>query len=485
MGMINIRAIANVIGVLLIILGLCILLCIPVSLFYQSGEAGALFNAGAFTMIMGILSWKYNLNTEGEHLTKREGYLIVALSWLLISIFAAIPYHLAGVTPTFADAVFESVSGLTTTGASVFTDIEALPKGILFWRSMTHWLGGMGIIVLTIAIFPLLGIAGIELFTAESPGPTTDKIHPKIKETAKRLWGIYVLLTIVCSLAYWIEGMTLFDAVNHSFATMATGGFSTKNASAAAFSPLIQYTMSFFMFLAGCNYFVIYSLIKGRFRKVFNNEEFKFYVSIVLIFISLMTLGVVLRSNLTLEESFRHVSFTVISLITTTGFVSYDYTLWGYGLTSVCFLLLFVGACAGSTAGGIKIIRHIVFIKNSYLEFKRILHPRAIIRIKISKEVVAPKILTHILVFLLLYIGVFGISMLSLTLLEYDLLTSAGASATCLGNVGPGVGNVGPVYNFGFFSPLAKYILSFVMVVGRLELFTILVLFTPYFWKVN
>lgn len=483
--MLNFQAISNVIGVLLIILGFFMYLCLPVCSYFQSGDAGGIFRAGSVTILLGIAFWKYKFRTTGEKLTKREGYFVVAFSWLMISVFSALPYQFTGVTHNFADALFEAVSGLTTTGASIFTDIEALPQGILFWRSMTHWIGGMGIIVLTIAVFPLLGVAGIELFTAESPGPTTDKIHPKIKETAKRLWGLYVVLTVICTLVYWIEGMTLFDAVNHSFATMATGGFSTKNASAAAFGPTIQYTMIFFMLLAGCNYFVIYSLMKGNWQIILKNEEFRFYLGIVFFFILSMTIGVYFRNDLGLEASFRYVSFTVISLITTTGFVSYDYTLWGFGLTSVCFLLLFIGACAGSTAGGIKIIRHIVFIKNSYLEFKRILHPRAVIRIKISKEIVAPKILTHILVFLLIYIGVFVLGMFALAVLEYDLLTAAGASATCLGNVGPGVGGVGPVNNFAFFNPAAKYILSFIMVIGRLELFTVLILFTPYYWKVN
>jgi trk system potassium uptake protein TrkH len=483
--MLNFQAISNVVGVLLIILGFFMYLCLPVSYIYQSGDAGDIFKAGSVTVLLGIAFWKYNFRTTGEKLSKREGYFVVAFSWIMISIFSALPYQFSGVTHNFADALFESVSGLTTTGASIFTDIEALPQGILFWRSMTHWIGGMGIIVLTIAVFPLLGVAGIELFTAESPGPTTDKIHPKIKETAKRLWGLYVLLTIICALVYWLEGMSLFDAVNHSFATLATGGFSTKNASAAAFGPTIQYTMIFFMLLAGCNYFVIYSLMKGKWQNIMKNEEFRFYLGIVFFFILTMTIGVYARTDLGFESSFRYVSFTVISLITTTGFVSYDYTLWGFGLTSICFLLLFIGACAGSTAGGIKIIRHIVFIKNSYLEFKRILHPRAVIRIKISKEIVAPKILTHILVFLLIYIGVFISGMFALAVLEYDLLTAAGASATCLGNVGPGVGGVGPVFNFAFFNSTAKYILSFIMVIGRLELFTVLILFTPYYWKVN
>ena len=483
--MINLQPISNVIGALLILLGLAMFLCLPVSWYFESGDASALFNSGCITMIFGILSWKYRFNENPDSLNKREGILIVALSWIFMSIFSALPYYFSGSLINPANAIFESVSGLTTTGASVFVDIEALPEGILFWRSTTQWIGGMGIIVLTVALFPLLGIAGIELFTAESPGPTTDKIHPRIKETAKRLWGLYLGITLLLIFILYFEGMTFFESTNHAFTAMATGGFSTRNNSIAGFSPLIQYTLAIFMFIAGTNYFVIYSLAKGRFRRVWLNEEFRLYVLTILFFILTMTLGVYIRTGNNLEQAFRDVSFQVISLITTTGFVTADYTGWGYGLTAVCFLLLFIGASAGSTAGGIKIIRHLVFIKNTLLEFKRILHPRAVIRIKINKEIVAPKILTHILVFLLIYLGVFTFGTFFMALLEYDLLTAAGAVATCLGNVGPGIGDVGPVDNFAGLSDMAKWLLSLIMIIGRLELFTILFLFTPYFWKVN
>ncbi len=483
--MINLQPISNVIGVLLIVLGFSMLLCLPVSWYYQSGDGPSLINAGCMTMIVGILSWKFRFNENPESLTKREGILIVATSWIFMSVFSALPYLFSGVLANPANAVFESVSGLTTTGASVFQDIEVLPEGILFWRSMTQWIGGMGIIVLTVALFPLLGIAGIELFTAESPGPTTDKIHPRIKETAKRLWLLYLAITALLCIILVIEGMSFFEAINHAFTTMATGGFSTRNASVAAFSPLIQYTITIFMFIAGTNYFVIYSLAKGRFKRVWFNDEFRMYTIIILFFIVAMTVGVYFRTDHGLERSFRDVAFQVVSLITTTGFVTANYTTWGNGLTAICFILLFMGASAGSTAGGIKIVRHLVFLKNSYLEFKRILHPRALIRIKINKVVVAPKVLTHILVFLLLYLAVFITGTFLLALMEYDLLTAAGAVATCLGNVGPGIGDVGPVDNFSPLSNLAKWLLSLIMIIGRLELFTILILFTPYFWKPN
>ena len=483
--MLNLQPISNVVGVLLVILGFSMLLCLPVSWYYASGDGSALFNSGAFTCITGILLWKYKFNTNKNTLNKREGYMIVALSWLFMSVFCAIPYYLSGVLHNPVDALFESVSGLTTTGATVVKDIEILPKGILIWRSMTQWLGGMGIIVLTIAIFPLLGIAGIELFTAESPGPTTDKIHPRIKETAKRLWLLYVSITLILVFILYFEGMSLFEAVNHAFTTMATGGFSTRNASAAAFSPAIQYTLTIFMAIAGVNYFVIYSLVKGRFRKAWTNEEFRLYILTILFFTALVMVGIYNHSDLGGEKVFRDSIFQVVSLITTTGYVSADYESFGYGVTALCFIMLFIGASAGSTAGGIKIVRHLVFIKNSALEFKRILHPRAMIRLKINQTIVAPRVLTHILVFLLIYLAVFVTGVVSLTMLDVDLLTASGAAATCLGNAGPGLGKVGPLFNFAELSNASKSILSFIMVVGRLELFTILVLFTPYFWKLN
>jgi trk system potassium uptake protein TrkH len=457
--------------------------CIPFGTIDGYRDINALLYGGLITVVAGLLSWLYKFKSSAS-INKKEGYLIVALGWLFMWLASSLPYHLSVVDISVADSFFESVSGLTTTGATIFSDIESLPKSLLAWRSVTQWIGGMGIIVLTVAIFPLLGIGGIELFVAEAPGPTSDKIHPRIQETAKRLWLIYVGLTGFLFLILFALGMTGFDSFNHALTTMATGGFSTKNNSIAYFtSPAIQYVLILFMLLAGTNYTVIYFGLRGKFKKMWASEEFRWY----LIFIGalIIIVGGILYANvgLAFEESFRAAAFQIVSLITTTGFITADYTAWGVGLSTMFFVLLFVGANAGSTSGGIKIIRHMVLIKNSILEFKRLLHPRAMVRIKINKVLVDGKIITHVLVFLLLYLMLFLFGTITLCGLGIDFETALGAAATSLGNVGPAIGSVGPVDNFGWLPSSVKYVLSFLMLLGRLELFTILILFTPYFWK--
>jgi len=422
-------------------------------------------------------------------LGKREGYLIVVVSWLLAALIGSLPFMLIG-DSNFVDSLFESVSGLTTTGASIFSEIEALPNSILIWRSLTQWIGGMGIIVLTVAIFPLLGVGGVELFVAESPGPTSNKIHPRIKETAKRLWLLYIGLTVVLITILKLEGMIWFDAINHALTTIATGGFSTKNSSIAYFdSPAIEYTILIFMFIAGTNYSLIYAGIKGRFSKFWTSDEFKAYLGFVFISIVITSAFIFLSTDLHLEQSFRDAAFQVVSIITTTGFVSADYTSSHPTITLFFFCLLFVGACAGSTSGGIKFIRHLVFAKNSILEFKRLLHPNGLIRIRIDNNIVRPRILTHVLVFFLIYLFIFllGTMMMSFIMSDFDnpLISAAGAVATSLGNVGPGIGDLGPMDNFQSIPPSGKLVLSFIMLLGRLELFSVLIIFTPSFWKVN
>jgi trk system potassium uptake protein TrkH len=482
---INTQPISNVVGVLLIFVGLLMMSCLIVSSIFDSNDVQPILKSSLISIGTGLILWIYKFKTHAQ-INKREGYLIVAISWFAMALVGAMPYLFSGITGGITNAFFESVSGLTTTGATILTDIESVPKGLLFWRSMTQWIGGMGIIVLTVAIFPLLGIGGIELFVAEAPGPTSDKIHPRIKETAKRLWFIYLALTGLLFIILRIEGMTWFDSINHAMTTMATGGFSTKNASMAFYeSPLIQYTIIAFMFMAGTNYSLIYHGLKGRFRRVFSNEEYKMYITLVIILCILITFGVLKNSNLGFEEAFRASLFQIISIMTTTGYITADYTAWSSGLTMIFFILLFVGACAGSTSGGIKLIRHLVFLKNSIFEFRRILHPRAMIRIKINHTVVAPRILTHILVFLLIYLILFVIGSVLVTICGMDFLSAIGAVATSLGNVGPGIGTVGPLDNFANVPETAKWILLFLMLLGRLELFTILVLFTPYFWRNN
>jgi trk system potassium uptake protein TrkH len=482
--MIHFKEIAKILGVLLVLIALLMLPGAAISISYEETPWPILTSA-VITLIIGLMLF-LSFSKEDRNIRKREGYLIVALSWVFMAGFGMLPFFFSEEVVTFEDALFETVSGFTTTGATILTDIEALPKGLLFWRSMTHWIGGLGIIVLTVAIFPLLGIGGIELFVAESPGPTSDKVHPRISETAKRLWYIYVGLTVAAALLYWAGGMTLFDAVNHSLATMATGGFSTKNASMAFYdSAFIQYTAIFFMFLAGTNFTVIYFALVGKFKNVMRSDEFRVYTISLIVIAVALTIPIYTNGANDLELSFRNSLFQVVSLVTTTGFITDDYTQYSQGVTFVFFMLLFLGASAGSTAGGIKFVRHLTFIKNSWLEFKRLVHPRAVVPLMINGDRVTGRIITHIMNFLLIYLLTFVMGSLVLTLMGYDILTSLGAVATTLGNVGPAIGNVGPMNNFAFFSPAAKIFLSFIMLLGRLELFTILILFTPFFWRAN
>jgi trk system potassium uptake protein TrkH len=486
---INIGIVANVIGALLVMLGGFMCTALPFSIYYGDGDAKAILASAFMCMSIGTTVWFISKKSD-KRISKREGFLIVALGWVMVSLFSTLPYLFSGVLPSMTNSFFESVSGLTTTGATVLNDIEAVPKGILFWRSLTQWLGGMGIIVLTVALFPLLGIGGVELFVAEAPGPTSDKIHPRIKETAKRLWFIYLGLTASLTVILSFAGMTFYDAINHALTTMATGGFSTKNDSIAHFdSPFVQYPIILFMFIGGINYTIIYFSLKGNFKKVWGSDEFKTYLFLVLTLITTVTFFVFQLTDNSFEKSFRDVAFQIISVITTTGFISADYTAWSPALTLLFFILLFVGACAGSTSGGIKIIRHLVIFKNSSLELKRLLHPKAIIRVKMDKKVIAPQIITHILVFLLLYLFLFiaGSILMAIILADFEnpLLTAIGSVATSLGNVGPSIGQLGPMDNFAGVPLAGKWILVFLMLLGRLELFTILILFTPSFWKKN
>lgn len=482
--MIQFRPVVRILGILLVIIGLMMWTGLPVSWYYDSPHWRALLYSGLICVGTGVPMGFLRM-PRSRNIGKREGYLIVTLGWLVMATFGMLPFLFSGAIPTVPEAFFETVSGITTTGASVLTDIEVVAPDILYWRSLTQWIGGMGIIVLTVAILPLLGFGGIELFVAEAPGPTSDKLHPRISETAKRLWQIYVGLTVVLTALLVLAGMTTYEAVNHAFTTMATGGFSTRNASMAAFSPAIQYIVALFMLLAGTNYTVLYLSLKGRWRKVWASDEFRAYLLLVGLITLAVTLKVQWSTGLGWEQSFRDSFFQIVSVITTTGFISADYTTWAPSLTMFFFILLFLGACAGSTSGGIKIIRHLVFFKNSFLEFKRILHPRAILPLKLNGQIVPGRVIMHIIIFLLLYLIIFVIGSIVLSLMGIDFLTAIGATATCLGNVGPAIGEVGPVDNFSWLPPHAKIFLSFIMLLGRLELYTMLVVLTPSFWKSN
>ncbi|MEM9548049.1 MAG: TrkH family potassium uptake protein [Bacteroidota bacterium] len=486
--MINGRIIINVIGFIISIVGLFMLLPALISFLSEGDDAGCFLVSSLISIGIGILL--VLIKTPDKSIRKREGYLIVGIGWITMCLAGALPYIIHH-DISFSEAIFESTSGFTTTGATIFTDIERLSYGTLFWRSLTQWIGGMGIIVFTVAIFPLLGIGGVELFVAESPGPQSDKIHPRIKGVAKRLWFIYVGLTAFLTLILCFFGkMSLFDAVNHAMTTMSTGGFSTKNDSIAHFTNLwVQYPILVFMFIGGMNYTIIYTLFKGKLQKAWKSDELRFYLLTVGLLIISISFLVQYITGGAYETAFRESAFQIISMITTTGYVIADYTSWHQGLTMIFFMMLFMGACAGSTSGGIKMIRHFVFFKNSVLEFKRLLHPAAFIRLKVDGNAVNGKIITHILVFLLCYLilFIFGTLIMSI-ILEGDttpFLSSIGSTATCIGNVGPAIGSVGPMDNFAHIPPVGKVFLSFLMIIGRLEVFTVLIILTPYFWKSN
>jgi len=483
-------------GLLLLCNGGFMLLAAVVSGIYQDGATLSITLASITTMFIGVFSMYYTRGHKKE-VKQKEGYIIVTFGWIVMSISGMLPYLFSGAIPDVTNAFFETISGYTTTGASIMDDIESMPEGILFWRSLTHWIGGMGIIVLAIAILPLLGIGGMQLFSAEAPGPSGDKLHPRITDTAKRLWLIYFGYTIAETILLKIAGMSFFDAINHAMATLSTGGFSTKNASLAYWNdqPMIQYIVIFFMFLAGSNFVLSYFAFKGKVQKVLKDEEFRYYTSFVIVFTLIVATVVYFKANITdvtpgypmvmgkLESSFRHALFQIVSVITTTGFVSADFTQWTPFLTVFFFGLFFLGGSAGSTAGGIKVMRHLLIIKNGVLEFKRTLHTNAIIPVRYNNKTVKERIVYNIIGFFVLYMLLFIIGALVLGSLGLDFESAIGGAASSLGNVGPALGSLNPVSNFNSLPTLAKWWCGFLMLAGRLELFTVLILLTPYFWK--
>ena len=492
----NYKIICHFLGLLLLFNGGFMLLSALVSLIYKDGVTFQIFMAGVLTLCSGVVAMFLTRNHRKE-MNKREGYIVVTFGWIIMSLSGTLPYVLSGGIPNFTNAFFETMSGYTTTGASILNDIEALPKGVLFWRSTTHWIGGMGIIVLAIAILPLLGIGGMQLFAAEAPGPSADKLHPRITDTAKRLWLIYFGYTAAETLFLKLAGMSFFDAINHSMATLSTGGFSTKNASLAYWNnqPVIQYIVILFMFLAGANFVLSYFAFKGKIQKIIHDEEFKLYFKFIGIFTIIATLLIYFGADVSIstihhpmvwgefESAFRHALFQVLSVITTTGFVSADYTLWTPFLVVFFFGLMFLGGSAGSTSGGVKVVRHLILIKNGFLEFKRTLHPNAILPVRYNQRAIPETIVFNVLGFFILYMLSFIIGALVFSMFGLDFTSSVGLSASSLGNVGPAFGNFGPVSNYAALPHLGQWWASFLMLIGRLELFTVLILLTPFFWR--
>lgn len=492
----NYKIIFHFFGLLLLFNGGFMLLSALISLIYKDGVTFQLFLAGISNLIVGVVTMLFTKNHSKE-MNKREGYMVVSFGWIIMSLSGTLPYIFTGSIPNFTDAFFETISGFTTTGASILNDIEAVPKGVLFWRSLTHWIGGMGIIVLAIAILPLLGIGGMQLFAAEAPGPSADKLHPRITDTAKRLWLIYFGYTAAETLLLSVAGMSFFDAINHALCTLSTGGFSTKNASVAHWNgePIIQYIIMLFMFLAGTNFVLSYFAFKGKVQKIINDEEFKLYFKFIAIFTIIASLIIYFRADLTessivhpmvwgqAESSFRHALFQVLSVITTTGFVTADYTLWTPFLVVFFFGLMFLGGSAGSTSGGVKVVRHLILIKNGFIEFKRTLHPSAILPVRYNKRAISGDIVFNILAFFILYMLSFIIGALGFSMMDIEFNSAIGLAASTLGNVGPALGEFGPVNNYANLPAIGKWWASFLMLIGRLELFTVLILFTPFFWR--
>lgn len=457
---------------------------IPFSIYYGGDDILALLISSFVTILFGIILWFRSRPDENAEISKREGYLIVTFGWLASSTFATLPFLIHGSIPSFTDAFFETMSGFTTTGSSILKDVEALPHGLLFWRSMTHWLGGMGIIVLSLAILPLLGIGGMQLFQAEVAGPSKDKLHPRVTETAKRLWAIYILLTFAEVILLLFGGMNLFDSLCHSFGTLATGGFSTKNSSIAYFnSPFIEYVVCFFMFLGGTNFTLHYLALHGKFKSYLQDEEFKFYIGFIFVTVCFAAGYLFFVNGQTIESSFRHSAFSILTILSSTGFATVNYESWGPYFTQFFLFLLLFGACAGSTSGGVKMIRYHLLIKNGILEFKRLLHPKAVIPIKYNNRSVSSEIISKVSSFVLLYLAIFGVSSVVMAFLGLELESAMGSVAASMANIGPGLGSTGPISNYSNVPEVGKWVLSFLMLIGRLEIFTVLIIFSPAFWK--
>lgn len=480
----NLRHLVHVVGLILVALSAAMGVTTVLALLWGDGDFLAFLLSTIVTAGAGLLAARRT--SLARELSVREGYAVVSLAWLATGVAGALPFLIAGVTRSPVAAVFESVSGFTTTGATIFGDIEALPRGILFWRGFTQWLGGMGIIVLGIAILPFLGVGGMQLFRAEVPGPTPERLQPRIAQTAKLLWYVYAGMTVVQVVLYLFGGVSLFDAVTHAFTTLSTGGFSPRNSSLAAFSPYVQYVTIAFMYLAGINFALHFRALTGQPGRYLRDSEWRFFTGLLaaaaaLVFVVILAARAVAGPGV--ETALRHALFQVVSIATTTGYVTYDYELWPVAAQLILLLLMLVGGMSGSTGGGMKAIRVYVLIRHGLSEMKKSLHPRAVTVTRVGRLALREDVLLNIFAFVLLYAGLFGVGALALTLLGHDLVTAFGASAASIGNIGPGLGEVGAVDNYGWMGPLSHTVLIFLMLVGRLEIFTVLLLFHPDLWR--
>jgi trk system potassium uptake protein TrkH len=479
----NHQAVWKVLGFLLLVTAGCLLLPALVSALYGDPDWPHFLAAAGLGALAGLLI--LTATRGAPDLGAREGFAVVAVGWLAVGLLGAVPYWLSGQIPSYTDAAFESISGFTTTGASILFDIESRTHGTLFWRALTHWLGGMGIVLLALAVLPLLGVGGMQLFRAEVPGPVSERLTPRIRQTAKLLWGVYFLLTVLEFGFLLVAGMGPFDAVCHSFATMATGGFSNHNSSVGGYaSPAVEWVLIVFMFLAGANFTLHYLALTGRVSVYARDEEFRFYASIALFATALIGLSLWFTHFYTSwNDTLRLTLFQVVSILTTTGFGTADYLQWPPVAHAMLLFLMAMGGCAGSTGGGIKVMRVFILLRHAKYELKKMLHPRGVYTLWFNNRALSPGLLTNVLGFFLLYMLVFVSGVVILTAGGRDLVTSVGATAATLGNIGPGLGLVGPAENYGFLMVWEKWLLILFMLIGRLEIYTVLVLFLPEAWR--
>ena len=488
----NIKTILNILAAMLGLTGVTMLLPALIAWGYNEPDLVGHLKSSAICVLIGLPVWFFT--RKNRSLNNKDGFAIVTLAWLLVALAGAQPFYLTGAIPNFTDAWFESMSGVTTTGATIIGNIETLPNlvngieslphGVLFWRSFIQWIGGMGIIVFTIAILPLLGVGGVQLFKAEVPGPVADKIRPRINQTAKILWMVYVGFTILQALLLGLAGMPWFDSVCHAFTTMPTGGFSTQNASIAAYSnPLIHYIIIFFMFVAGVNFTLHFRAITGNYKVHLKDYEFRVYLSIICIATLLIFFNISSANSDWSHNSFLISLFESLAMLTGTGYANADYELWPFFSQHILLIIMFFGAMGGSTSGGMKITRIILLIKYAATETRRMLHARAIIPIRIGDRFISDEVIRNTLGFSLIYLSIFVLTSFVLTAFNLDLLSAIGASASAIGNVGPAFGAFGPTDNYALLHPIGKWMLTICMLLGRLEIFTIMVLFSRTFWK--
>jgi trk system potassium uptake protein TrkH len=481
--MINFRIIARAFSLLLIVEGLFMLVSAAVSFLYHENAATSFCLSALIVIVTGVLVFT-PLRNEEKIYGNKEGYIIVTGIWIIFSLFGTLPFLLSGSIKSFGDAFFESMSGFTTTGATILTNIESMPHGILFWRSLTQWLGGIGIIFISLSIIPVFKSFNIQIAAIEFSGQPTDKINPRIKGAATRLVAIYFILTLSEIVLLILGGMPFFDAICHSFSTLSTGGFSTRNNGMAAFSsPYIMIVMTVFMFIAGTNMTLIYFGLKGNFKKIIGNNEFVFYSFICFVFVALVSSILYFKSGFSISRALLDGSFHVVSIITTTGFYTQDHNLWGNIILIIFFILMFTGGTAGSTSGGIKIVRLLLITKNSRQELKRLIHPAAFIPVRLDKRIIPQTTIYNLLVFITLYFFIMCFGTFIMSFMGFDIITSFSTSASMLGNIGPGIGTFGPFTNYSALPMAGKWFLSLMMLLGRLELLTVMILFSRNFYR--